>query len=46
MKTNSLILLALIASGALFAMLAPALMKDKLYGVATFATDDHFTCWV
>ena len=41
MKTNSLILLALVVIGVLFATLAPAAMKDKLIGLTTFATNER-----
>jgi hypothetical protein len=41
LKTNSLVLLAVAVCGALFAILAPANMKDKLIGVATFATNER-----
>lgn len=41
MKTNYLILLAVAVSGTLFAILAPANIKDKLIGVATFATNER-----
>jgi hypothetical protein len=41
LKTNYLILLAVAVSGTLFAILAPANIKDKLIGVATFATNER-----
>ena len=41
MKTSLIVLLTVAVSGTLFAILAPANMKDKMMGVATFATNER-----